>query len=118
MKDNGSIKEKICETRRKKGFSQEEMAHRLGISLNSYRKLEKGRTLLVSPRVWEIARAMEIKPEELIMDEDPIKGSSLADQEREEYKESICSLKEEISILRQYVAILNEKNDSYIKKAR
>ena len=118
MKDNGAIKEKICETRRRKGVSQEEMANRMGISLNSYRKLEKGRTLLVSPRIWEIARAMEIKPEELIMDDDTAHGSSLADIERVKYEEDIILLKEENSLLKQFVAILNEKNDLYVKKAR
>ena len=118
MKDNGFIKEKIYETRRKKGISQEEMAGRIGISLNSYRKIERGQTILISPRLWEISHAMNIKPEELIMDEDCEKGTSLADMEREEYASTICSLKEEISILKQYVAILNEKNDSYTKKVK
>ncbi len=118
MKDNSSIKEKICETRRKKGISQEEMASRLDISLNSYRKIEKGHTTLVSRRIWEIANALEIKPEELILDEDAERGSSLADIERQEYESTINSLKEEISILKQCIAILNEKNDSYIKKAK
>lgn len=118
MKDNGAIKEKICETRRRKGVSQEEMANRIGISLNSYRKLEKGDTHLISPRIWDIATAMEIKPEELIMDDDPVRGTSLADKEREVYEERISSLTEEVYILRQFVAILNEKNDLYAKKAR
>ena len=61
---------------------------------------------------------MEIKPEELIMDDDTAHGSSLADIERGKYEEDIIMLKEENSILKQFVAILNEKNDLYVKKAR
>ena len=52
------------------------------------------------------------------MDEDPIRGTSLADKEREVYEEKINSLIEEVYILRQFVTILNEKNDLYAKKAR
>lgn len=118
MKDNGSIKDKIYETRRRKGISQEEMANRMGMSLNSYRKIERGRTLLVSRRIWEIAEALNIKPEELILDDDFEKGSSLADAEREEYSTTINALREEIDVLKQCIVILNEKNASYIKKAK
>ena len=61
---------------------------------------------------------MEIKPEELVMDDDSAQGSSLADIERGKYEEDIILLKEENSLLKQFVAILNEKNDLYAKKAR
>lgn len=118
MKDNGSIKDKIYETRRKKGISQEEMANLLGMSLNSYRKIERGPTLLVSHRIWEIAKALNISPEELVMDDDFESGMSLADLERREYDSTIQSLKNEIAALMQCIDILNEKNSSYTKKAR
>ncbi len=118
MKDNGSIKEKIYETRRKKGISQEEVANKLGISLNSYRKIERGPTQLVSQRIWEIAQALNVTPEELVMDDDFETGMSLPDIERHEYAATIQSLKEEIAALMQCIDILNEKNSSYTKKAR
>ena len=40
--DNNSIKENIRKIRKSKGLTQEEMAHRMGISLTAYRDLEKG----------------------------------------------------------------------------
>ncbi len=118
MKDNGSIKEKIYETRRKKGLSQEEMANRLGMSLNSYRKIERGPTLLVSRRIWEIAETLNVTPEELVMDDDFETGMSLPDIERKTYASTIQSLKDEIAALMQCIDILNEKNNSYTKKAK
>ena len=118
MKDNGSIKVKIYETRRRKGISQEEMANRLEMSLSSYRKIERGPTLLVSRRIWEIARALDVAPEEFLLDDDFESGMSLADKERNEYISTIESLREEIDMLRQCIVILNEKNSSYTKKAK
>lgn len=118
MKDNGSIKDKIYETRRRKGISQEEMANKLGMSLNSYRKIERGPTLLVSRRIWEIAKTLGVTPEELVMDDDFESGMSLPDIERKTYENNIQSLKDEIAALMQCIDILNEKNSSYTKKAK
>ena len=67
MKSNSSIKEKIYEIRRKKGISQEKMAQMLGISDTSFRKLESGKTTLVSNRLWNIAKILEVSLEELML---------------------------------------------------
>ena len=48
MKKNGSIKQKIYEIRRSKGISQEKVATAIGIALNNYRKLERGKTVLIN----------------------------------------------------------------------
>ena len=53
--DNNSIKENIRKIRKSKGLTQEEMAHRMGISLTAYRDLEKGATGIVNSNISKIA---------------------------------------------------------------
>ncbi len=118
MKNNGSIKDKIFEIRRKKGISQEKMAQMLGISLNSFRKLERGGTILVNDRLWEIAKALEVSLEELMLEDDFSSGMSLADKERQEYLAQIKELQTEVSILKQHISLLTDKYDGYVKKAK
>ena len=118
MKNNGSIKDKIFEIRRKKGISQEKMAQMLGISLNSFRKLERGGTILVNDRLWEIAKALEVSLEELMLKDDFSSGMSLADKERQEYLAQIKELQTEVSILKQHISLLTDKYDGYVKKAK
>ena len=115
MKKNGSIKQKIYEIRRSKGISQEKVATAIGIALNNYRKLERGKTVLINERLWDIAAALNVSVKELVLEEDPRTRSSLADLERAEYLKRIRCLEEEIDTLKQCVNILNEKNESYTK---
>ncbi len=118
MKNNSSIKEKIWEIRRKKGISQEKMAQLLGISNNSFRKLEKGKTILVNTRLWKIAKILEVSVEELMLEEDFNTGMSLADIERQKFHSQIEVLKNENSILKQRILLLTEKYDGYVKRAK
>ncbi len=118
MKNNGSIKLKIFEIRRKKGISQEKMAQVLGISLNSFRKIERGGTVLVNSRLWDIANALGVSLEELLLDEDFSSGMSLADKERQEYLKQIEELKTEIAILKQHINLLTDKYDGYVKRVK
>ena len=115
MKKNGAIKQKIYEIRRSKGISQEKMANLIGVALNSYRKLERGKTNLVNEKLWDIANALNISVKELVLEDDILTGTSLADMERKRYQAKINSLEEEIATLKQCVTLLNEKNESYIK---
>ncbi len=115
MKKNGAIKQKIYEIRRSKGISQEKIANLIGVALNSYRKLERGKTNLVNEKLWDIANALNVSIKELVLEDDILTGSSLADMERKRYEAKINSLEEEIATLKQCVTLLNEKNESYIK---
>lgn len=115
MKKNGAIKQKIYEIRRSKGISQEKIANLIGVALNSYRKLERGKTNLVNEKLWDIANALNISVKELVLEDDILTGTSLADMERKRYQAKINSLEEEIATLKQCVTLLNEKNESYIK---
>ena len=118
MKSNSSIKEKIFEIRRKKGISQEKMAQLLGISNNSFRKLEKGKTTLLNDRLWKIAKILEVSLEELMLEEDFNTGMSLADIEREKFLREIETLKSENILLKQHILLLTEKYDGYVKKVK
>ena len=115
MKKNGAIKQKIYEIRRSKGISQEKMANLISVALNSYRKLERGKTNLVNEKLWDIANALNVSIKELVLEDDILTGTSLADMERKRYQAKINSLEEEIATLKQCVTLLNEKNESYIK---
>ena len=115
MKKNGAIKQKIYEIRRSKGISQEKMANLICVALNSYRKLERGKTNLVNEKLWDIANALNVSVKELVLEDDILTGTSLADMERKRYQAKINSLEEEIATLKQCVTLLNEKNESYIK---
>lgn len=59
------IGEKIRKIRTLNGFSQENMADMLNISLVSYGDIERCKTRLTSSRLEEIARALEVSVEDI-----------------------------------------------------
>ena len=63
---NREIKSRIREKRKALGYTQEYLARELKISVNSYRQIESGSTVLISKRVTDIAVVLGIAPEELI----------------------------------------------------
>ncbi|MEO5912094.1 MAG: helix-turn-helix transcriptional regulator [Pelobium sp.] len=60
------IGELIRIERLKKGWSQENMAFMLDISQPAYSKIESGQTTMTLPRLYEIAKFLEIDVNELI----------------------------------------------------
>ena len=52
--------EKVKETRKKKGLSQEEMANRLGINKIAYNRLENGKTKLGFDRVYDLIEILGV----------------------------------------------------------
>jgi len=66
--DFDQIRERIKRERRSLGYTQEYMATTLGISVNSYREIESGTTLLVNPRLEEISKILDKPLENLIFD--------------------------------------------------
>lgn len=64
---NEKLKNNIYRYRKESKLTQERVAEKLSISLNSYRKIEKGETQLISSRVEEIAAAFHISAEELLL---------------------------------------------------
>ncbi|WP_088324141.1 helix-turn-helix domain-containing protein [Polaribacter tangerinus] len=64
------IKNYIRESRLKKGYSQENLGEILGISQNSYQKLETGKTKLTLERFFEISICLDISIYQLLSTEE------------------------------------------------
>lgn len=84
--DDNSIKGNISALREESDISQTEMAIRLGIDRNTYRKIEKGETRLLNGRVADIARELGVSTEKLVLGYDPA-GPGI-DSRVEDYKEA------------------------------
>ena len=101
--DNSSIKENICRIRKKCGFTQEDMAHQLGISLTAYRDLEKGATAMINSNLPKIAEITGTALEELLLGYTPEPSDGLLQDVQAEYGNRISSLQTRISDLEKLV---------------
>ena len=102
--DNTSIKDNIRRIRKEHGLTQEEMAHRLGISLTAYRDLEKGNTNIVNCYVIRLAHLLDTSTEELVLGYRPVRipEENLREM-KEEYAGRIAELEKEVEYLRKLV---------------
>ena len=126
------IRERIKRERRALGYTQEYMAGSLGISANSYREIENGTTVLINPRLEEIASILKTPLESLIFG--VMSGEEYLrkiEQLELEYNEKLLSLKTfhkiqmaekegEINILQAYlktkesiIGVLKERHPDY-----
>ena len=110
--DNNSIKENISSIRKKKGLTQEEMAHSLGISLTAYRDLEKGATSIINGNIYKIARLTGVTTEELVLGYRPEQSEGNIEDVRSEYGSKVENLMTRISDLEKIVASLEETIES------
>ena len=69
--DNASIKKNIRKVRKSRKLTQEEMAHKLGMSLSSYREFEKGGTPILNGNLLKMASFLETPTEELVLGYQP-----------------------------------------------
>ncbi|MGM9737368.1 MAG: helix-turn-helix domain-containing protein [Candidatus Cryptobacteroides sp.] len=90
--DNASIKENICKKRNEEGLSQEEMARKIGVVRNTYRKIEKGSVRLLSEHLDSIAEALGTSPEELVLGYKPMDGSEELEELQASYENRCRSL--------------------------
>ena len=102
--DTTSIKDNIRRIRKEHGLTQEEMAHRLGISLTAYRDLEKGNTNIVNCNVIRLAHLLDTSTEELVLGYRPVRipEENLREM-KEEYAGRIAELEKEVEYLRKLV---------------
>ena len=110
--DNNSIKENISSIRKRKGMTQEEMAHSLGISLTAYRDLEKGATSIINGNIYKIARLTGVTTEELVLGYRPEQSEGNIEDIRSEYGSKVENLMTRISDLEKIVASLEETIES------
>jgi len=107
--DNTSIKTNIRNKRKEKNFTQEEMAHRLGISLTAYRDFEKGGTSIVNGNIMKLADILETTTEELVLGYRPSKDHAVVLEDvRTEYGSRISNLEEKVEYLEKLVSSLEE----------
>lgn len=106
--DNNSIKENIRSIRRRNGLTQEEMAHRLGISLTAYRDLEKGATAIFNSNIYKIAELTGTSTEEIVLGYRPEMPDVKIEDEQVEYNSKMESMATRINDLEKIVASLEE----------
>lgn len=63
---------KIREIRETKKLSQESMAEALGLSVNGYGKIERNEVDINIERLQQIAKTLDITPEDVLKDTNPI----------------------------------------------
>lgn len=131
--DSKSVCDRIISERNKLGLTQEEMAQRVGISANSYRELEKGKTAIFNKRIIDISEIFGITPEELLLGypspSEEVRHK-LEEAEKEfnrkisdiesRYKLSLAEIEGELNILKatiqnkeKIIGILKEKSGDY-----
>ncbi|MBO4757191.1 MAG: helix-turn-helix transcriptional regulator [Bacteroidales bacterium] len=118
--DNNSIKQNILRIRLEHNLSQAGMADALGIARNTYRKLEKGNTRVISDYIRVIADWAGITPEEVVLGDSSDSGIAMLKEERERSNDRIRELTEgyeqQIESLREKIAsrdeLIREKDDN------
>ena len=121
--DNSSIKENVRRLRKKGNLTQEEMAHKLDISLTAYRDLEAGKTQMLNSKVMKMAELLNVPTEELVLGYTPQKNDNHALEEiKNEYGTAIAAFERRIADLEKIVSgletIIESKNEiiSMLKK--
>lgn len=82
--NNDNVKSNIFRLRRQSGMSQEEVAEKMGISITSYRKLERGSTILVSTRIQQLSSIFNITEQEILFGKEAENIQDLKNQKLEE----------------------------------
>ncbi len=112
--DDATIKSNLEKKRNELGLSQTEMAHRLEISLNAYRKLEKGKTRILNEHVGRFAEKAGVSVAELVNGFEPISSVQVGlDDVKENYDRKLRVLEDgyvkEIAVLKAEIERLNDK---------
>lgn len=112
--DDKTIMGNLEKKRNELGLSQTEMARRLEISLNAYRKLEKGKTRILNEHVGRFAEETGISVAELVNGFEPVNSfESGLDSIKEAYDKKIRALEDgylsEIKAMKEEIRRLSEK---------
>ena len=113
--DDATIKGNILRKRTELRLSQKEMAARLDISLNAYRKIESGKTRIINEHVQAFAERTGTSLSSLVLGFDPVDPQEVQSLEvlREEFRKQALAqqapLLEELDRLRAENARLREK---------
>ncbi len=109
--NNSSIKKNIRHFRKAKGYTQEQMAKKIGMSETHYRNIENGGTVLISPVVGKIAEALELSEEALILG--PMSDiQDVLEDEEEPYMTRNAYLTNRLRIVEDELSEYQAKNES------
>ncbi len=89
------LSEKICVLRKKKGWSQEELAEKLSISRQSVSKWESGASIPDIDRILMLSRLFEVSTDYLLKDEMETQEGQASEKEYEEQPQIKCVSMEE-----------------------
>lgn len=106
--DNKTVKENIYRIRKEKKITQQQMAERLGMSRNSYRRIESGDTVLVNDHIVQIANLLEMSPDELLLGDSASDGRKILDEMRVGYAQEISDRNRTISSLEERIRLLED----------
>lgn len=117
--DDESIKKNIIIARKKLRMTQKDVADRLGITRNSYRRIECGDTVLTNSYIHKLAEILDMSDEELVLGYVPYRlEPGLNDVRREyisqlrhkeeEHKKETKELKQTIEDLKYRTGLLEE----------
>ena len=106
--DNKTVKENIYRIRKEKKITQQQMAERLGMSRNSYRRIESGDTVLVNDHIVQIADLLEMSPDELLLGDSASDGRKILDEMRVGYAQEISDRNRIISSLEERIRLLED----------
>lgn len=124
--------QKLRMLREFRNYSQEYVAEKLGITQNTYSRIENNQTKITAERLHQIAQVLQVPVTELISKEDPViflNGSTLnfehpfkeehckelLENSRQLYEQIICSQKEKISFLENEMHNLREEKGRMIE---
>ena len=111
--DNTSIKNNIRKIRKARKLTQEDMAHRLGISLTAYRDIEKGNTSILNSNLLKIASLLDTPTEEIVLGYCPAQAEGRNIREvQAEYSGRINILEKRIADLEKIVRVQEENISS------
>lgn len=103
-----TIGEKIRHFRKLKGFSQDDLAHELDISLTAYSKIERNITDVNFSRLSQIAKVLNITLVDLLSAD---KKGKTRNEENENLKKVISEKNKEIILLqKKIIQLLGNKN--------
>ena len=107
--DNSSIKDNIHNFRKKRKYTQEDVANMLGISVTAYRDFEKEGPSIVNSYVMRLADLLDTSSEELVLGYRPSQMDSIMLEDvRQEYGDRIDNLNRRVANLDKLVKSLEE----------
>lgn len=104
--NNFQIKQNILNARKSLKISQDEMASRLGISRQSYIRIEHGSTSVISKQLQKIADECGISLDQLVLGYDPFGDNEDILRELDNSKEQLMQAESRLNILQEKLSYM------------